>query len=182
LKNNNINNDFSENDYQDILEYHPNWILRWGVTIIAILILLLIFASMYIDEPELIKSKYVLTLKHKLTKNSEIYNKDSNECICKLFLEIQEKNKLQLGKKVNLEFRLEKTGKIYSVEGIVDSIEFNPDREKYELAVYFISGIDYDIESEIIKNGILIGEVNILIDKKSLFDRIFGKYKEIRKL
>ncbi len=53
-----------ELEYSDILKYRPNWIIRWGITIVTFLILLLIISTIYIDDSEIVKVKAELISNH----------------------------------------------------------------------------------------------------------------------
>jgi len=46
-----------ELEYSDIFKYHPNWFIRWGITIVTFLILLLIISTIFIDDSDTIKVK-----------------------------------------------------------------------------------------------------------------------------
>mgnify|MGYP001206636960 CR=1 FL=1 len=51
-------------EVQDILSYIPHWIIRWGITVIFLTILILIFVSWIIKYPDSIPATIVLTTKN----------------------------------------------------------------------------------------------------------------------
>lgn len=48
-------------DFQEVLGSVPNWILRWGLTILAAFVILLLIGSFIIKYPDIITSKVILT-------------------------------------------------------------------------------------------------------------------------
>lgn len=48
-------------EVQEILSHAPNWMIRWGITLIFILILLVLFLSWFIKYPDVVEGKVVLT-------------------------------------------------------------------------------------------------------------------------
>lgn len=169
-------------EFRDIVNYHPNWLVRWGITIIAIIMLTLIYVSSFINEPEIIKSKFTLYL-NKSTENN-INNDsgaDSLRYKCKMNIEIAEKNKVKIGGNIDVELYMATPTSIYYIKGHVDSLKFNPVIEKYELITSVFSGLGDSIKEEVKKNGYVDGTGKIIIENISLFDRIFSKYKTINK-
>lgn len=174
----NISNNFSEGDLSEILEYHPNWIIRWGVSVIAVIVLLLIFVTTFVEEPEVIKSGYEFVLKSKSTGNGEAADSIKKSIKYSIYIDINEKNKIIKGRKYEILLYGKTPEKSYSLECIIDSVKFNPDKNKFELSVGSVSGLNKDMESMIENNGIVSGDAGIIVDKKSLFNRIFSKYIE----
>jgi hypothetical protein len=62
-----------ELEYSDIFKYHPNWVIRWGITIVTFLILLLIISTIYIDDSEIVKVKAEL-----ISNNTQIVYSHNN--------------------------------------------------------------------------------------------------------
>ena len=169
-------------EFREILNYNPNWLVRWGVTIIAIIVLILIYISTYINEPEVIKSKFTVYL-NRATDNKSVPGSgtDSMQYKCKMNIEITEKSKLKIGEYIDAELNLNSTLSILYIKGKVDSIKFNPDIEKYELLISISSGLLNSVKEEVTRSGNVVGTGKIIIENISLFDRIFSKYKTINK-
>ncbi|OFX84536.1 MAG: hypothetical protein A2W99_02645 [Bacteroidetes bacterium GWF2_33_16] len=49
------------NDVQEILSRPPKWIVRWGITIIILVVLIIIIGSWFFKYPDIITAKIVLT-------------------------------------------------------------------------------------------------------------------------
>jgi hypothetical protein len=175
-------NSNQNSEFRDILQYNPNWLIRWGVTIIAIIVAILIFISSYLNEPEVIKSKYILC--SEFPHNS--YSKDSVLTVkgykCKMNIEISEKSKIKIGDNIDLELNLNNSGKYYFIKGILDSVKYNPVIEKYDILFSVLSGLTDTLKNELDNKNIFEGNGKIIVENKSLFERIFGKYKAINKL
>lgn len=48
-------------EFQEVLGYVPPWILRWGVTILAVVVMILLIGSAVIKYPDIIPARVVLT-------------------------------------------------------------------------------------------------------------------------
>tara|TARA_B100000508_G_C11374570_1_gene235440 strand:+ start:398 stop:757 length:360 start_codon:yes stop_codon:yes gene_type:complete len=48
-------------EVQEVLSHIPSWMVRWGITLIFVLILLVISLSWFIKYPDLIQGQVVLT-------------------------------------------------------------------------------------------------------------------------
>jgi hypothetical protein len=169
-------------EFKEIIDYNPNWIIRWGITLITFIAFVLIFISIFINEPEIIKSKYIIYTDRSIRIKNNI-SKDSNDyhIICKLNIEIFEKNKLSIGKYVEAVLKVPATGGQFNVNGRIDSIKYNPEVEKYEISMTISSGLPDSIMKELMNNNKIDGLGNIIIENISLFDRIFNKYNTVKK-
>jgi len=58
-----VNNDIEirSDEVQEILGHTPNWMIRWGITLLFILIVMLVFISWFIKYPDVIPGKIILT-------------------------------------------------------------------------------------------------------------------------
>jgi multidrug resistance efflux pump len=80
ILNSQLENDNSQLDnirsdeVQEILSHVPNWMIRWGISLIFVLIAMLVFISWFIKYPDVIEGKIMLTTKippiKLVTKNS----------------------------------------------------------------------------------------------------------------
>ncbi len=50
-------------EVQEILSYVPNWMIRWGMTLVFIIILMLLFISWFVKYPDVITTEVVVTTK-----------------------------------------------------------------------------------------------------------------------
>ncbi len=48
-------------EVQEILSYIPHWMIRWGMTLVFIIVLLLIFISWFVKYPDIISSEVIVT-------------------------------------------------------------------------------------------------------------------------
>lgn len=168
-------------EFQDVLDYHPNWIIRWGVTIIVLLVIILIYISTFINEPEIIKSKFILSINPQQNKIFEDLNLNKNEYICKLSVGIMEKSKLKTKENIEIELNFINSLKYFLVSGKVDTMQYNPNSENYDVSVLILSGLTDSVKNEIVNKGKIEGTGKIIVEKMNLFDRIFSKYKSYNK-
>ncbi|MDR0832618.1 MAG: HlyD family secretion protein [Candidatus Symbiothrix sp.] len=74
-------------EFQEILGGVPPWILRWGITVLAVIVLILIIGSAFFKYPDIISSSVVLTgstppaaiVAHSSGKLNELYVADNQE-------------------------------------------------------------------------------------------------------
>ena len=52
------------NEVQEILTKVPNWIIRWGISVIMALIVLLLFVSWFVKYPDIIAGEITITTDH----------------------------------------------------------------------------------------------------------------------
>lgn len=50
-------------EVQEILSYVPNWMIRWGMTLVFVIILMLLFISWFVKYPDVITAEVVVTTK-----------------------------------------------------------------------------------------------------------------------
>lgn len=147
-----------EYSFKDVLEYHPNWFVRWGITIIAVLVITLLILTKYIDEPEILKSRY---------RFSGESTPDNNIVIGPI--EIEKSAKIKSKKVYLLEFSRENPDTRKAIYCKVDTLVFDCNRK-----AYFINAFMENASSGVKDSG----DVSILIEQKSLLDRLFGKSSE----
>ncbi|HWQ80969.1 MAG TPA: hypothetical protein VN514_01765 [Ignavibacteria bacterium] len=147
-----------EYSFKDVLEYHPNWFVRWGITIIAIFVITLLILTKYIDEPEILNSRY------RFSGKSSPYN---NIVIGPV--EIEKSARIRNKKVYLLEFNRENPETKKGIYCKVDTLVFDCDRK-----AYFINAVMENADSGVKDSG----DVSILIEQKSLLDRLFGKSSE----
>lgn len=51
-------------EVQEILSHVPNWMIRWGITLILVLILMVFFLSWFVKYPDVVQGQLVLTTKN----------------------------------------------------------------------------------------------------------------------
>lgn len=56
-----INLNLRSEEVQDILSYVPNWIVRWGITVLFFILFLVFIASYFIKYPDVISSRIIIT-------------------------------------------------------------------------------------------------------------------------
>ena len=74
-------------EFQEVLGNVPHWILRWGITILAFVVVILLLGSAFIKYPDVIPARIVLTginppvtvVAHSSGKINELYVKDNQE-------------------------------------------------------------------------------------------------------
>lgn len=60
-KKDNINIELRSEEFQEVLGSVPHWILRWGITIVALVVVILLVGSAIFKYPEIVSSRIILT-------------------------------------------------------------------------------------------------------------------------
>lgn len=60
-KKDDIHIELRSEEFQEVLGSVPHWILRWGITIVAIIVVILLIGSVIFKYPEIVTSRIVLT-------------------------------------------------------------------------------------------------------------------------
>ena len=61
MPNNNQNIEIRSEEVQEILSYVPNWMIRWGNTLLLSLIIMLLFITWFVKYPDVISSQVMVT-------------------------------------------------------------------------------------------------------------------------
>ena len=83
-------------EFQEVLGVIPPWILRWGITVFAIIVVILLIGSSVINYPDVIQSQIVLTgsippaaiVAHASGKLKELFVADNQEIIAEAYLAV----------------------------------------------------------------------------------------------
>jgi HlyD family secretion protein len=92
------NIELRSNEFQDVLEAIPLWICRWGITILAIIIVVFTIGSAVYKYPDILTTNFVLTTTNPSTdimamssgKIKEIYVENEQDVTFKEYLAVIE--------------------------------------------------------------------------------------------
>lgn len=105
-------------EVQEILTTPPSWIVRWGVTLIFILTLILVLLSFLIKYPDFISAKVLVTTKQPTEKVTARFS----GAIEKLFIENQDT--VNIGQPIAVLRNTAVDKDIYFLKNILDSINY----------------------------------------------------------
>jgi len=165
---------FTEEDFLELIEYQPNWFIKWGITIIAFIVLALIYLSSHLNEPEIIEVNYCLFKNNVSIQQRDSLIKKTSSLTSKIWIDITDKNKISPGKKFDIEFYF--SSRIYITACVIDSIHFDPGTDKYILSQSILSRANDILEDELRDRDTLKGKARIIISRKSFLDKIFNRY------
>lgn len=147
-------------DVQEIMGEIPAKIVRWGTTIIFIVIIILIAGSYFFKYPEVINSDIIITI-----ENSEISN---NICISSY-----DAGKIKAGQKVLIRLYSFPESEFGFIEGEVKNISFEDFiNEKYITTINFPKGLKTNKGYTLPSEGTFEGEATFITKDIRLIERI----------
>jgi len=63
-----LESEIRSDEVQEILSHIPHWMIRWGITLMFGLILLLLFISWFIKYPDVIEGRITITTEQPLIR------------------------------------------------------------------------------------------------------------------
>jgi hypothetical protein len=147
---------------EDLFSKMPNWITRWGISLILFILLFVILASNFITYPDVIKGKIV------------ILNDHLNIISCLLQIQQEKVYRIKTGNDVILKFErypFQKFGVVRTqIINISDSIITG-----YLLCTIKLpKQINKDQNTFIVFNKNMKADCEIIVDNKSIFRRLFN--------
>lgn len=171
MKTKRINNgNEEERELREIMIFHPNWFIKWGMTLFALVLSSLIFYSNFITIPQIIKSEYSVFYQSPLDSGR------TNEIKCRLLINNTDKFKNKTDKKIELDVKLKNSDIIYEIEVSMDTLYYNPKFDKYCLITTLHNNYVSNLDKEFKLNDTVKGDITIILNKKSMFEKIFGRY------
>src|ERR1039458_7215602 len=110
-------------EVNELLNADPPWIVRWGLMLIFLIMLLVLSLSFFIKYPN------ILSATATITTFDPAAALEKQKLIAKLFLPIQNSEKLKTGQRVNIKLNNYPFQDYGILNGIVKSISIMPNNE-----------------------------------------------------
>jgi len=158
-------------DVQDVMGNVPPAILRWGISIITMVVLVLLAGCFLFKYPDVLIGKVTLT------------NVAPPAIpVCKMLLPAQGSGKVKVGQRANVRINNFPDQEFGYLEGVVEriSVTANPDG-MYEVEIHFPKGLvtNYGIQLPIDRQ--MQGSAEIITEDIRLIVRFFNPIKKILK-
>lgn len=166
----------------EILTSTPNWIVRWGVSVIFILLLIMTGLSYLIRYPNILISKITLTE----IKPTQKFNEHKfgliakrQQIIGKCVVPILKTNELTVGQVVNIKLNQYPYRDIGILRGILINVTPTKNNDSCILHVGLQNGLVTSFNKIIPYNGELNGKVEIITKNASVMERVFSKFEKL---
>lgn len=147
-------------EIHEIISSPPNFLTKWGTSIVIMIMIILISLSFYISYPLVARGKVRFTL----------INQSSVECL--IFIEPHDIPKLRIGQKVTIENQEKKEMLVGKVDSILNNIDFQI-KATFPIGEDNIEGNISDKDAKIIVGKFYLG--NKILDS---FINLFIKHSK----
>lgn len=168
---------------QKILSTSPHWMIRWGNTIVFIVLLLIILMSYFIKYPEYIRAPIIVTSQNRPEKIMEgdtavtILPKEER-FVGKMDIPIEDSLKVTSGQKVLIKFDNYPQQEYGVVEGKVQKITEASDKTgKYYVNVMLPKGLTISNDKNFHFDQELKGDAEIITKDVRLIERFFHRIR-----
>lgn len=148
-------------EVQEIMGEVPAKIVRWGTTIIFIIIIILIAGSYLFKYPEVINSDIEITI--------------NNETITRVGLSSLGAGRVMVGQKVQIRLNSYPEHEFGYLEGVISSISFKELKNgKYIAGINFPKKVKTNYGFNLTSDGVFEGKATIITKDKRLLERIIN--------
>lgn len=161
--NKNINNiSLRSEEVQEIMGEIPAKIVRWGTTILSIIIIILLAGSYFFKYPEVINSDIQVTVKN-------------NEIISKIGLSSFGAGKIQVGQKIQIRLNSFPEYEFGYLEGVIISISYMElENGYYNANINFPNNLKTNHGFDLPPEGVFEGRATIITKDVRLLERIIN--------
>jgi len=181
-------------DVQDVMGQVPPAILRWGITVIALVVLLLLVGCFIFKYPDTLTGKATLTtevppaniLARASGKIDKLYVVNNQQVkagtmpVCKMLLPAQGSGKVVVGQRANVRLNNFPDQEFGYLEGRVEHISDTPDPDgMYVVEIRFPKGLvtNYGVKLPITRQ--MQGSAEIITEDVRLIVRFFNPIKKL---
>ncbi|HEX7584918.1 MAG TPA: hypothetical protein VF373_09540 [Prolixibacteraceae bacterium] len=173
-------------EFQEIIQQSPRWMIRSGVSLILGLIVFLLVGSYFFRYPDVIKADIVVLLENiplqidSLMNPNEykVYDKQS-QIIGRISLTFKDARKVAIGQKVNIRFENFPYMEFGYLKGKVKNISLMPSNENYIVEVELPQDMktNYDIQLNFSQE--MKGSAEIITEDLRLIQRFLNPLKSL---
>lgn len=158
-------------DVQDVLGKVPPSILRWGITVIALVLIVLLVGAYFFKYPDTLSGQASLT--------TTIVEKESTP-VCTMMLPAQGSGKVKVGQRALVRLISFPDHEFGYLEGRVERISDTPSAEgNYVVEIHLPKGLVTNSGVQLPSNRRMQGSADIIIDDIRLLVRLFPPLKSI---
>jgi hypothetical protein len=146
----------------DLLSKIPNWITRWGISLIALILFSVILVSNFITYPEIVKGRII------------IQSNNLNITSCIFQIPNEQIYRVKSGNEVILKFERYPFQKFGVVKCRIANISDSLSNGNYIYKINLPQQLKNAQNIQIVFNNGMLADCEIIVGKKSIFKRLFN--------
>jgi len=175
-------------EFQEIIQQSPRWMIRSGVYLIFGVLILLLAGSYFFRYPDVIKADIVVLAENISSQIDSVMNPDKykvykkqSQIIGRISLKYKDARKVAIGQKVNIRFENFPYMEFGYLKGKVKNISLMPSNENYSIEVELPQDMktNYDIPLNFRQE--MKGSAEIITEDMRLIQRFFNPIKSLLK-
>ncbi|CAN5826079.1 hypothetical protein BH11BAC7_BH11BAC7_04240 [soil metagenome] len=151
---------------QEILSEIPNWIIRWGITVIFFTVGIILLASWIVHYPDIVTSRIVITAKNPPATGIQ-------ELSGIVTIPFYSYSKIKPGQTVNIKLDNYPFAQYGIVEGVVTGISEVPKDNAYAIEIGLPQGLSTTYKKTLAFKQGMQGVAEIVTDDRRIAQRIF---------
>lgn len=173
-------------EFQEIVQQSPRWMIRSGISLILGLIVLLLVGSYFFRYPDVIKANIVVLTENLPVRVDSLLNSDlhtvsekQSQIIGRITLPVKGAGKVAIGQKVNIRFDNFPYMEFGYLKGKVKNISLMPSNENYIVEVELPQDMktNYDIPLNFSQE--MKGSAEIITEDLRLIQRFLNPLKSL---
>jgi len=146
---------------EDIFTKIPNWITRWGISVIFSILLFIVIVSNFIIYPEVIRGKIL------------IQNNHLNIAYCLFQIPQEQVYRIKTGNEVILKFERYPFQKFGVVKAQIVNISDSSINGNFLFTIKLVDQLNKYQNMQVVIKKNMSADCEIIVDKKSIFKRLF---------
>jgi hypothetical protein len=175
-------------DVLSIMNTEPKFIIRWGITIIIVIFLLLLTGSYFIQYPDVVSADVLLRRIHCPTEVSDYHSLSiggdsvaTDMYIATCFLPENSIGRVKIGQVVNIKLIAFPYQEYGILKGKVDSVYIDSSNDKYVALAYFSDKMKTSYGETIPNYLVFNGKIEIITHRRRILDIFTNPVKSILK-
>lgn len=173
-------------EFQEIVQQSPRWMIRSGISLILGLIVLLLVGSYFFRYPDVIKANIMVLTENLPVRIDSLLNSDlhtvsekQSRIIGRISLTFKDARKVAIGQKVNIRFENFPYMEFGYLKGKVKNISLMPSNENYIVEVELPQDMktNYDIQLNFSQE--MKGSAEIITEDLRLIQRFLNPLKSL---
>ncbi len=163
-------------EVQEVLGKVPSWIVRWGISLILAIIVILLVGSYFVEYPNSIQLEMTLVNDHTILENRDEPLGFDRRLIGEALLPTSQIRKVKIGQEVIVCFSnySEVENEFGVVKGVVLSISNSPVKGYYKMKISFPNGFITNYKKKLSIPVGMDAKIDVITDTSSLLNRLLN--------
>ncbi|MBA4409983.1 MAG: HlyD family efflux transporter periplasmic adaptor subunit [Bacteroidota bacterium] len=175
-------------EFQEIVQQSPRWMIRSGITLIFGFLVLLLAGSWFFRYPDIIEAKIIIS-KNSIKEQIELLSSPKQQSVSenqspitgRIILSLKDSRKVANGQKVNIRFDDYPSMEYGLITGRVKSISLSPDNGNYLIEVELPTDLKTNYNIPLKFDQEMMGSAEIITEDLRLIQRFINPVKSLLK-